>query len=1071
MTTFRITVLTIVFIIMIALTGMNLTFSNTIWETCGVIHPYIFQTQVSIIDPATGRDWSSVSGIPSSPDEQLDTYLRIYDENGHLLEQNDDYQGTSAGIIDFKVSTPRTIIVEVATFDDASQGHYELEVKDTPEDLSEVYPEITVGSTVSGEIKSNSRNSYLLSLIANEPVSIMINGTDIGGLEMDTHLRIYNESNQMINQNDDFGNSYGSGIAPFSVSEDSTVIIEVATFNDASEGRYNLVVEPYVPEQVEDEQGTDSDVPDIFSNPDIDIFEGDIIDINDSVSDFLEFDSRVQHTLNLSANQFVDIYLESELDTYLRIYDEFGDLLAENDDFNELNAGFAAFGLPEDASINIVVASYDDFDEGDYQLIVEESPLQINQTDSISLNDSLQADIEAGTRNRHSLNLEADQLVNIYLEGNLDTYVRLYDSSGRLLQENDDLNDFNAGISNFSTETAETFTIEVSTFGDSEAGQYQLSVEESNLQLIDGSTMVIDNPVSGDMLPDTRTRYRLDMVAGQVISVSMTGENADGTVLHSYLRIYDEAGQLLIASENFEEMDAVIPRFDAFDDMSLIIEAASYSDNEAGTYQITIEEFQTEIVSGDAIQVGSSISNAIEEGQRVQHALELNPAQIVTILLDGGLDTYLRIYDEEGNLLAESDDLVEANAGIVDFSVETPSTVIVEVATFIDAETGDYELIVEPYSLEFVQQLFDLEITSASEITPDNAIRGEINPGQRIHHNLSLRKGQIVNIFLNGEHIDGYLLDTHLRIYDESGNILAENDDLDGPNSGIFDFSVQESMTVTIEVSTFADSEIGVYELFVEANNTQVNTLDEIAIGNAVTGSIKPEQRIRYTLNLEADRSISIFLRRDESQSGLSLGELSNFLRGSANEWVSCLEYYGYVVESAYFINQDGLGEFVYGSKLDGLCDLQNSECEWSANITLTAFGQFLFYVILPGLAIILPIITVFMLKGDWEALWFVSLILVALYVLTSALLYVHLGTVSGIVALSEFAYGMFGGTATGAAIAFMTKVLDNFSIDRSTDTSEQAKSILEIIEAQLRYAAEERNNEAQNGDNEPDVE
>jgi hypothetical protein len=119
----------------------------------------------------------------------------------------------------------------------------------------------------------------------------------------------------------------------------------------------------------------------------------------------------------------------------------------------------------------------------------------------------------------------------------------------------------------------------------------------------------------------------------------------------------------------------------------------------------------------------------------------------------------------------------------------------------------------------------------------------------------------------------------------------------------------------------------------------------------------------------------------------------------------------------------------------------------------LTPFGQFLFYVILPGFAILLPIITVFMLKGDWEALWFTSLILVALYLLTSALLYVHLGTVSGIVALSEFAYGIFGGTATGAAIAFMTKVLDNFSIDRSEDKDEQAKAILKLIEEKLRDA------------------
>ena len=55
-------------------------------------------------------------------------------------------------------------------------------------------------------------------------------------------------------------------------------------------------------------------------------------------------------------------------------------------------------------------------------------------------------------------------------------------------------------------------------------------------------------------------------------------------------------------------------------------------------------------------------------------------------------------------------------------------------------------------------------------------------------------------------------------------------------------------------------------------------------------------------------------------------------------------------------------------------------------------------------------------------------LIFVAAHVLTSSLVYVHLATVSGIEALANFAYGILTGAATGSAIAFMGKVLENFN-------------------------------------------
>src|SRR5690349_6766229 len=85
--------LSVIFIIMIAITSMNLIFSNTFGETCGFLHPYIFEAQVSMIDPGGGLNWNSdLTTLPHDESDVrlLDTYLRVYDEEGKLLSADDD---------------------------------------------------------------------------------------------------------------------------------------------------------------------------------------------------------------------------------------------------------------------------------------------------------------------------------------------------------------------------------------------------------------------------------------------------------------------------------------------------------------------------------------------------------------------------------------------------------------------------------------------------------------------------------------------------------------------------------------------------------------------------------------------------------------------------------------------------------------------------------------------------------------------------------------------------------------------------------------------------------------------
>ena len=159
-----------------------------------------------------------------------------------------------------------------------------------------------------------------------------------------------------------------------------------------------------------------------------------------------------------------------------------------------------------------------------------------------------------------------------------------------------------------------------------------------------------------------------------------------------------------------------------------------------------------------------------------------------------------------------------------------------------------------------------------------------------------------------------------------------------------------------------------------------------------------------------------------------------------ADLWRSCIEYYGYVSSSGFIINVDGI-ELVTG----GDTEYFSEDSTIVASVELSESGQMILYIIIPSLVILLPIITVYIIRREWGIIWFIMLFLVAAHALTTSLLYVHLSDVSGIGTLAEFAYGIFGAATTGTAIAFMTRVFDNFGAD------DRQEKLLREIEKHLR--------------------
>jgi C-terminal processing protease CtpA/Prc len=104
------------------------------------------------------------------------------------------------------------------------------------------------------------------------------------------------------------------------------------------------------------------------------------------------------------------------------------------------------------------------------------------------------------------------------------------------------------------------------------------------------------------------------------------------------------------------------------------------------------------VTDGGEIRVNGEVTGEVGVGERVRYALRVKEGQIISIYLEdetGNFDTYLRIYDEEGNLIAENDDAEDAdtlNSAIVNLEIPEDLILIVEVGTYNDADEGEYTL-------------------------------------------------------------------------------------------------------------------------------------------------------------------------------------------------------------------------------------------------------------------------------------------------------------------------------------------------------------------------------------------
>jgi hypothetical protein len=251
----------------------------------------------------------------------------------------------------------------------------------------------------------------------------------------DTVMELYTDSFEQITENDDFGGDYNAGIG-FMARRGNRYLVLVRGYSEDETGSYGI-------------KAVFSDIPDKDLEPNNSMNEASAISADTQVKAFiLTDDDEDWYVLAVSGGYFTT-RTDGDIDTYLELFDINGEKLAEDDDSGyDTNANISLLISP--GTYYLKASAYE---TGEYTLscLLREP----NQVDAYEPDDKREdaKTISAGEEQRRTFTTGDDAAWVRFTvdsrgyysirasgieDGELDTFLSLYDADAALIDENDD---------------------------------------------------------------------------------------------------------------------------------------------------------------------------------------------------------------------------------------------------------------------------------------------------------------------------------------------------------------------------------------------------------------------------------------------------------------------------------------------------------------------------------------------------------------------------------------------------------------------------------------------------------
>lgn len=420
-----------------------------------------------------------------------------------------------------------------------------------------------------------------------------------------------------------------------------------------------------------------------------------------------------------------------------------------------------------------------------------------------------------------------------------DPLVRIFDVQGTFLAGNDDGGTGLESLLRYEAPYTGTFYVSARAYM-AATGTYQLS--GLALATLDDAAGSVATTASVSAAAGTGGAieaggdldwYRLEVEAGLTYTVTLAGADGQGGTLEDpVIRVLDEAGTVIARNDDGTTRDATAV-FTAAADGVLYLEAGAAGAGDTGTYALSVTAEEIDDIPGDAtslatVEPGGTLASAIEIGTDADWiGADLVAGGSYTLTVAGASgrpddltldDPILALIDPDGFVLAVADDGGDTLDPALTFVAPIDGRYFFGVEGFYADSTGTYELALS--EAESIDVAGDLSTTGT--IAPEETVTGLLEvAGDWDWYALELVEGEVIDVGLFGAGANfGTLADPYLRVYDDEGTLLLEDDDGAGafgfgPLDAGLSIEVLETGTYYVEAASFFDEGEGTYSLIV----------------------------------------------------------------------------------------------------------------------------------------------------------------------------------------------------------------------------------------------------------------
>ncbi|WP_256296101.1 PPC domain-containing protein [Haloarchaeobius salinus] len=618
-----------------------------------------------------------------------DTYLYLLDEQGNVLEENDDdATSLNSAITGFELPSDGGYVILAASFSDTIDFAYELSLTQVRSDLRS----IAVGETRTGVIdssdpQSSQFNGYYepVTLEVGSEMSVNVSMSSVDG---DTYLYILDPDDNVIGENDDFS-GLDSLLLNFTLPEAGEYTIVAASFEPEGTFTYELSVTDAtatqsisVGETIEGELSSD---------------DGQLPALN-GYHDFIDLD--------VDSDVTVDIEMSSSGgDTLLAVLDASGTVVAAS---NSRNAGIPQLSVPANSDYTIVATSFDPTATFAYELSVTESE-SLPDLRSISVGETRTGGIDTsdpresrfnGYYEPVTLDAPTGTTVDISMSSaNGDTYLYVLDPSGTVVAQNDDHDGLDSRVSRLTLSESGDYTIIATSFSEEGTFEYELSVTEGSdltptQSIAPGETLTSEldpNDPQSDRFNGYYEPIALDAPTGSTVNISMSSDD------DTYLYLLGPDGQVVAQNDDYNGLDSRISSFTLSETGEYTIIATSFDSGATFEYELSVAELDGDLRS---ISVGETRTGVLDtsdpresrfNGYYEPVTLTIDSATTVDIEMTSADDTYLYLLGPNDQIIAENDDYSGLDSAIVDIPLD-PGEYTIIATSFSASATFEYQL-------------------------------------------------------------------------------------------------------------------------------------------------------------------------------------------------------------------------------------------------------------------------------------------------------------------------------------------------------------------------------------------